>query len=195
MQDKQQLRAEAKVKRAALTDRAAQSAAIAAALAALPEWRQARCVFSYVAVRDEVDVNPLLQTLIGSGDKLLCVPRLSRAGHMDAVAVVFAWEELVPGPFGLLQPPADREPLPPASIDLVIVPGLLFARDGSRLGYGGGYYDRYLAHLPQARRIGLCYRELLAEQLPTAADEPRCDLVITPDQVLPAEPRRRNNRG
>lgn len=184
MAERSVLRQQAKERRAALTDRAAQSAAIRARLAALPQWQQARCVFSYVAVRDEVDINPLLQTLPGGGEKLLCVPRVSRAGHMDAVAVIADWAELTAGPFGLLQPPADRTPLPPESIDLVLVPGLLFARDGSRLGYGGGYYDRFLARLPRVTRIGLCYREMLVETLPARPDEPRCHLILTPDASI-----------
>ncbi len=184
MDERSVLRRQAKKQRAALTDRAAQSAAICARLVALPQWQQARCVFSYVAVRDEVDVNPLLQTLPGGGEKLLCVPRVSRAGHMDAVALIADWAELADGPFGLRQPPADRAPLPPESIDLILVPGLLFARDGSRLGYGGGYYDRFLARLPRVTRVGLCYRELLVDTLPARPDEPRCHLILTPETLL-----------
>lgn len=181
--DKAFLRERSRAQRAGLTDRAAQSAAIAAALQTLPEWQRARTVFSYIAVRDEVDVNSLLRELLAAGKKQLCAPRITGAGEMAAVPLA-RWDELQAGPHGLLQPPADREPVPPENIDLVLVPGLLFARNGARLGYGGGYYDRFLPSAQRACRVGLCYRELLVDRLPEENHEPRCTLVLTADTLL-----------
>ncbi|HNW93547.1 MAG TPA: 5-formyltetrahydrofolate cyclo-ligase [bacterium] len=181
--DKTVARAWAKERRAGLTDRAAQSAAIVTRLQQLPAWQTARTICSYIAVRDEVDVNPLLRQLLAAGERQLCVPRVIGTGMMDMVPLC-DWPELAPGPFGIPQPSADSAAIDPAAIDLILVPGLAFARTGARLGYGGGYYDRFLAPIPPARRIGLCFAELLRDELPEATHEARCGCIITPAATL-----------
>ncbi len=64
--------------------------------------------------------------------------------------------------------------------DLIIVPGCAFTKDGLRLGYGGGFYDRYLAKHPELYKVGICFKEQLFETLPVDAHDVRMDLIISP---------------
>lgn len=105
------------------------------------------------------------------------------APRWDAVSRTYGLAELtdagtVPGHWGI------REPLgaavPPAAVDVWIVPGLAFTRDGKRLGYGGGYYDRFLAAArPDARKLGVAYPFQILSDLPTDAHDARLDAVVS----------------
>jgi 5-formyltetrahydrofolate cyclo-ligase len=95
--------------------------------------------------------------------------------------------ELELGPFGILQP-RSRNFLPPSQIDLVLVPGICFDLRGRRLGYGKGYYDRFLKRLrkanPGATAIGLAYSFQVVEELPEAQNDERVDVIVTEERVI-----------
>ncbi len=156
--------------------RAGQDRALAQrALLAQPLWREARQVAAYVALPDEMDTALLLEDVWGSGRELL-LPRCRKdqPGYMDFVPCAGS-RELVPGTFRV------PEPLPeiPAlswgggrlAPDIIVVPGVGFDRRGRRLGYGGGYYDRALAHPALARTVvvGLAFALQLVEAVPAEA--------------------------
>jgi 5-formyltetrahydrofolate cyclo-ligase len=96
-------------------------------------------------------------------------------------------EELVPSPWH----PRIREPVfaperivPPEEIDLILVPGLAFTRDGQRLGRGGGFYDRYLASLPpRAMKLGICFQCQMLESLPSEEHDQRVHAIVTEDGI------------
>jgi 5-formyltetrahydrofolate cyclo-ligase len=86
---------------------------------------------------------------------------------------------------GLREPSGSRPGLAIAQIDVFVVPGLLFARDGTRLGRGAGHYDRLLrAARPGAARIGICYADRIRDSLPRAAHDISVDLVVTDQAVF-----------
>ncbi|GHV27388.1 hypothetical protein FACS18948_4680 [Clostridia bacterium] len=136
-------------------------------VAASPEWRTARVVFSYVSVKNEVDTTRLLQLALESG-KRLCIPRVVGKRTMDAVRVA-GFDQLSALHSGAYSIPTltDAEAVDPAMIDLAIVPGLAFDLRGNRIGHGGGYYDTFLSKCPAVRLAAL-----FPEQL-TEAIEPR----------------------
>ena len=92
-------------------------------------------------------------------------------------------DELRAGKYGILEPDAAAEELPPEQIGLIIVPALACDRQGYRLGYGGGYYDRFLSHTG-AVRMALCAEARLLSRLPHEPFDMRCNYVITERQVL-----------
>jgi 5-formyltetrahydrofolate cyclo-ligase len=94
---------------------------------------------------------------------------------------------LRPGPHGLREPdPAVCPAVPPSAIDLVLVPGLGFAPGGARLGRGAGYYDRWLATLPDgARTIGVAFAGQVLPVVPCDAHDWRVDHILTDDGWVP----------
>lgn len=124
----------------------------------------------YVSVHTEVDTRSLL-----AGERIL-VPRVEGD---QIVAVPLG--ELVPGAYGI---PTCAGPAHTGPIDVVLTPGLGFDREGGRLGYGAGYYDRFFARYPRSRRIALCFREQLLDRLPTETHDVPMHALCTPDGWL-----------
>jgi 5-formyltetrahydrofolate cyclo-ligase len=169
---------------------AAMSAALLGHLLRHPLWQQARGVAAFVGVRGEPDTWGLLAATLAER-KRLWLPRME-SGEIAFVPVLDL-RELAPAPFHLLEPRAragqttTRTPNAAAGIDLVLVPGLGFSRDGGRLGFGKGHYDRALApvrDLAAPLRVGVCFSDDLdpAEgKVPREGHDIQMHWVATPD--------------
>ena len=151
-------------------------------LQSLPSWHAARCVALYAAQTFEVPTAQPLQALLQL-KKRLCFP--SSFSSFPSLALVHAWDDLEADSYGILCPKAYCPPVSMAEVELVVVPGVAFAKNGARLGRGGGFYDRLLAH-PEMRalRVGLCFDECLRESLPEEEGDQRMDWVISDQQSL-----------
>lgn len=174
---KQALREQLQARRAALTpvQRADMGVAISTQVQALPVYRACTTIFSYVSVREEVDTLALIQAALRDG-KQVAVPRCE--GKRMVFYNIDALERLVPGRFGLLEPSPGVEAVPD-SHSVCLVPGLSFDRTGARIGYGGGFYDRFLPDFP-GLSIGLCYTPLLSENpLPAESHDCRVAIVVS----------------
>ncbi len=146
---------------------------------ALAAYRRAKLVHTYVSgQKNEVDTRALIDTCLAHG-KRVAVPVVMPGTKTLAHALIDGLDQLVVGPWGLAQPdPAVATWLPAqAPIDLVVVPGLAFDRRGQRIGWGGGYYDRFLAQV-QAVKIGLCYDELVLDCIPGEPHDVPVDRVV-----------------
>ncbi|GHU72801.1 5-formyltetrahydrofolate cyclo-ligase [Clostridia bacterium] len=142
-------------------------------------WRNARCVFCYISVGNEVSTQPLI-IAAQTQSKRLCIPRiLPGVGIMEAALLPDDYESLTFGRYGIPSKP-DTPTIPPDEIDLAIVPGLAFDRSGARIGRGAGYYDRYLAHCG-AYRIGLGYACQILEKIEPNPWDQRMDALALPD--------------
>lgn len=172
-----------------LSERAAQDAAekqsadrqIADHVLGHDSYRRAGCVFAYVSTPQEIDTRALLRAALSVG-KTVCVPLCGAAGEMTARQIT-SLDELRPGAYGIDEPDASAQEIPPEQIDLVLVPALACDKQGYRLGYGGGYYDRFLCRTG-AVRMALCAEKRLVESLPYTALDQRCHWIITERQVL-----------
>ena len=165
-------------------------------------WRQAFSVALYVGIKDEMNTSLLLDAAWSEG-RTLWLPRVRRGqpGIMDFAACV-SREQLRPGPFGLLEPDADLPGVGPEDVaagtahaassgsdnvfapQLMILPGLAFDLEGGRLGYGGGYYDRFLQAGLDCPRVGFCFDFQLVSSLPLAPWDQRFHHLCTEERLL-----------
>lgn len=150
-------------------------------LLALPELQRAQTVFCYVSCGGEVETHRLIGKMLAAG-KTVCVPRCRENGVMDAV-VIQSLEQLQPGRMGILEPSSDAAALPVEQIDFAVVPAVACGRDGSRLGQGGGYYDRFLDRASCAF-AAVCLEDYLFPTLPFEAHDRFMKIIVTQRQVL-----------
>ena len=108
-----------------------------------PFYQEAKVIATYLSFPHEFQTQELIEQALKDGKKVL-IPKTYPKGRMDFV--VYDPQQLVKTSFGLLEPQGDLEVVEPSQIDLIHVPGLAFTTEGYRIGYGGGYYDRYLEH-------------------------------------------------
>ncbi len=171
-------------------DRANKSLRAVKKIAALPEFRTARTVMLYRAVRGELSLESLCSLPVAA-DKRFAYPRCVSKTEMKAL-LPGGWEK---GAFGIQEPAEDSsQPVPPEEIDLVICPGTAFDLRGNRLGMGGGYYDRFLPKCVNAVFVLAAFEEQHAPSLPRSLRDVPMDLVVTdaavyriPDRPSPPE--------
>lgn len=151
----------------------AASAALCRRLAGWPTLQAAQTVLAYLAFRNELDVRPLFALLPHVS---WVVPRIEGKRlslHRYDPA------RLVRHRFGMWEPAADLPVVSPAELDIVLVPGVAYDRQGGRLGFGGGFYDRFLPTTP-ALRVGITYDFCLIERLPCGEADQAVDWIATP---------------
>ena len=108
-----------------------------------PFYQEAKVIATYLSFPHEFQTQELIEQALKDGKKVL-IPKTYPKGRMEFV--VYDPQQLVKTSFGLLEPQGDLDVVEPSQIDLIHVPGLAFTTEGYRIGYGGGYYDRYLEH-------------------------------------------------
>ena len=111
-------------------------------LRSLPAYQAASVIATYLSFPHEVDTSFLIDAAQEDG-KQVVIPKTYPKGCMEFVA--YDPQNLKPTAFGLLEPEDATQAVDQSKIDLIHVPGVAFQKDGYRIGYGGGYYDRYLA--------------------------------------------------
>jgi 5-formyltetrahydrofolate cyclo-ligase len=152
---------------------AEESAAISATVREVLQHHDWRVVLTFLAMPGEVD----LAALRNEPGLTLAVTRTPKTGPLTVHALQ---EPLERHPFGYMQPGPDAPPIDPRGIEVVLVPGLLFAGDGGRLGHGKGYYDRLLSSLnPRPYLIGVTVDRRVVEVLPMTDRDVRMDAVAT----------------
>ncbi len=187
---KQALRKSCGEARAALGSEArnACDSRIRAVLAGFSPYATAPLVLAYLSYRDEVDTIELAREVLATGRRL-AVPRCVPARHEMAFFEISSFDDVSAGYKGILEPARHiTEPLSPADADLAasvcLVPALAFDRKGFRLGYGGGYYDRFLAGF-SGLSIGLARAsQICGESLPTDRYDQRVSFIATDEGML-----------
>lgn len=144
---------------------------------ALPQVKAARTIFAFWGIGGrEPQTDLLIAELLRRG-KRVCLPRMLPDRGMET-PLYQPDRPLVPAGFGILEPDDSCPLVPKEEIDLVLVPALCYDRRGYRLGYGGGYYDRWLAGYT-GFCVGLCRGAVLRDNLPAEEFDRRVDMVLT----------------
>lgn len=150
--------------------------------------QDAEFFFIYCAYGSEVSTLELIDHLLAQG-KTICVPLCEPTSTtLRAVRIIDPHKELLPGYKGIPEPDpqlVEERSTPATRLQVAIIPGSVFDRRGFRLGYGGGYYDRFLAlEAPQALRIGLAFDVQLVDHLPEEPHDVPMDLLVTERESL-----------
>ena len=177
-EEKQQLRRTMRALESGLSARYKEesSRAIAGHLLAMPEYQEAGTVFCFVGTDREIDTRPILEDILAAG-KRLCVPLCTGKGIME-LRQVTDLRQLVPGAYGILEPPADSPLVSVDEVDFAVLPCLTCNHLGQRMGQGGGYYDRFLSHY-RGGTVLLCREKLVREEIPLEPHDYPVPWVLT----------------
>ncbi len=186
--NKKTLRGKLLKERAALTATTweAKSLILQQRILELEQWSSATCVLLYMAFRQEADTRQLLNHSLKQ-NKITLLPRCIRGSHSLELAAVTDAAQLVSGAYGILEPdpvlcPRHTHPVP----EIAVLPGVGFDRQGFRLGYGSGYYDRLLesGSMTATLRIGLGFDFQLLDTLPTDPWDKPVHAICTEERFL-----------
>ena len=139
-----------------------------------PFYQEAKIIATYLSFPHEFQTHELIEQAL-KDDKKVLIPKTYPKGRMDFV--VYDSQQLVKTSFGLLEPQGDLEVVDASQIDLIHVPGLAFTREGYRIGYGGGYYDRYLKHFT-GHTLSTVYPCQIRDFIPEDHDIPVQEVLI-----------------
>ncbi len=177
-EEKAALRRQFRAQRTALLpeDAARWDKAIADHLLQSEAFCRADVVFCYLAVKDEVATAPIVQQALVLG-KQVAAPVCGPGGQME-FKLFEGPHQLAPGRFGIAEPLESCPVAAATAHSLCLVPGLAFDRQGLRLGYGGGYYDRFLPRFA-GRAVGLVRSGFLVQQLPAGRFDCKVQALVT----------------
>ena len=139
-----------------------------------PFYQEAKIIATYLSFPHEFQTQELIEQAL-KDDKKVLIPKTYPKGRMDFV--VYDPQQLVKTSFGLLEPQGNLEVVDVSQIDLIHVPGLAFTTKGYRIGYGGGYYDRYLKHF-SGHTLSTVYHYQVQDFIPENHDIPVEEVLI-----------------
>lgn len=174
--DKKQLRSAIRAQKQAMTQEeiAAKSAALGKLFADSQFYRQAKTIYGYLPYNQEVRTIPMLQKALDDG-KAVAVPKVM--GEDMKFILLTDLSQVEKGYAGIPEPIAD-EPVAADETALVLMPGLAFDPQGHRIGYGGGFYDRFLEQEPNHPTLALCYDFQMLPHLETEEHDIPVDCVL-----------------
>jgi 5-formyltetrahydrofolate cyclo-ligase len=142
-------------------------------------YKNSAYIFCYVSFRSEIDTSKILRSAM-SECKTVTVPKIDlKSGSMRAFQLENIDRDLAPGEYGILEPRSYCREAEYQRIDLIIAPGLGFTNNGGRLGYGGGYYDRFIKKNRNIPVCALTYDRLVLDYLPVKDHDVPVDYLIT----------------
>ena len=152
----------------------------------LPELKGAKKIMSFVTKGKEVSTFTLMERILDEG-YLLYVPFTRKDKVALGTAQINDLDiDLKQGVFDVLEPLNEiRDKKPPEDLDIIIVPGLVFDKKGYRIGYGGGYYDSFLAEYgSDSLKVGFCYSQFIKDEFPVEEHDIGVDIIITEKEII-----------
>lgn len=139
-------------------------------------------IFTYISYGSEVNTLHFIETMLKKG-KEIYVPVCRTKNCTMAASQITSLKNLTKNSYGILEP--DQIINENAMFDAIIFPGAAFDLSGSRIGYGKGYYDRFMSKLDyKPKKIGICYDFQLLKKIPSEAHDVKMDLIITEDRTV-----------
>lgn len=182
MNEKEQLRTEFRKKRLSLDSAEVKekSRQIMKKLFSLEEFRAAKTIMFYVSKDNEVNTHNIIKHSLDN--KVVCVPKTNLATkNIDAYSID-SFDQLSIGTFYVMEPNKGKL-VDSSKIDLIFLPGLVFDKNGNRLGRGKGYYDKFLKNT-KAKKIGLAFDFQVIDGVPTNKHDVSVDMIVTEKEVI-----------
>lgn len=172
--NKQILRSKYKELRKNITNKEEQNDIIFNKVINLEEYKQSELVLTYVTLKDEVDTIKLIEYSLKNGKKV-AVPKCE--GNDIVFYYISSLEDLENGKFGILEPKTNKA-VKNLNNSICIIPGLAFDKQNNRIGYGRGFYDRFLENY-NGIKIGLTYKECVCDKIDAEINDIKMDRIIT----------------
>lgn len=183
MQIKKELRIKLKQKRKNISDKALQDKMICDNLLACSAYIDAKAVLFYAALDDEINIDKCIENAFLNGKRVALPVCLDSGGNMKFY-YINSLDDLSVGHFGVREPDINEcNEVLDFTDSVCIVPAIAYDKNGYRLGYGKGYYDRFLQNYAFAS-IGLCYNELITDNLPIGEYDVPVNYIITQDRTI-----------
>ncbi|NLJ79396.1 MAG: 5-formyltetrahydrofolate cyclo-ligase, partial [Tissierellia bacterium] len=142
--------------------------------------------FSFISFKDEVHTHDIIRNSIAAGKEIGVPITIPKSRIMEVSQLKDFDKELYQGFYDILTPKDEyRRIVSPESIDLILVPGVAFDHRGYRIGYGGGYYDTFLAKVDKdVTKIGLCFNIQIIPEVPTESHDIPVDYILTEEELI-----------
>jgi len=165
------------------------SAKIKQKLYSLPEFKKAKNIMFYVSFNNEADTIETIKELLknkGENKKNIIVPYVEKNNPILQLSELKNFSDLEPKTFGIFEPKECKiKKFDANKLDLVVVPGIVFDENGHRIGYGHGYYDRFLKKISsKAKKAGLAFDFQLIGKIPEEQHDIPVDFVITEKRIV-----------
>lgn len=163
----------------------AQKAAIDRAIAVnvlqTEQYQHSKTLFIYYSTAEEIDTHAIIADALAHG-KRVCLPKCL-PGHVMQPRAITSENDLTEQTFGIPEPGVHCAVVPPEEIDLCLIPALACDMTGARLGYGGGFYDRFLPQT-SAYHMVLCAQSRILPHVPAEPHDIRCGCIVTEQEVV-----------
>ena len=168
-------------------ERMRQSRAVIGFVCDLHAYRQAQTVLGYLNFGAELAAELWVQQALADGKRVL-LPRVNRASkHLDLYQVRDLAHDVAPGLWGIREPVVERctKEEVPGTVDFILLPGVAFTREGARLGYGGGFYDKLLARMPRRPTlVAGAFALQVVQEIPQESTDRNVEWLVTENETI-----------
>lgn len=151
-------------------------------------YKEAEKIFIYISYDSEINTKIIINKALKDNKKIY-VPRTEfKTRRMDAVEIA-SLDNLIESNYGILEPAIDVPHIDPNELNLIVVPGVAFDRNGGRMGYGAGFYDRYFKKINKENmnkivKLALAYEIQMLDKIPMNAQDVPVDFIITENEFI-----------
>lgn len=174
-----------KRKELSIEDKQKKSREIQLKLFNLDIYKDSNFIFTFISTEEEVDTHNIIKDSLKNGKRIGVPVTFPKERKMIVSEIKDFDNELELGFYNILTPKKEfiRE-VDPSILDLVLVPGLIFSKNGYRVGYGGGYYDRFLEQTEDVIKVGICFDMQIADEVPIGKYDIPVDYIITEKRII-----------